>query len=149
MTTYVVNGGSVDELYKKFEAQSSVKVNAKGNAECALLVQELTGAPITTAWKRGTLVKGGNVVTGTAIATFKTDGTYDGKSGVCHAAIFIKETADGLEVWDQWRNGHVGKRKDEGYFHGKRVCKFKTEAEMKSNNYRPQNDGNAFYVIET
>jgi hypothetical protein len=148
MTIYTVNK-EVNALYKDYEEDEAVATNAKGNAECALLVQKLTGAPVTSTWKRGTKVRGGNVTAGTAIATFQDTGSYDGNSGVCHAAIFIKETATGLQVWDQWRNGHVGERKANGYRHGIRICRFVEAEGKKSNNYRRQNDGDAFYVIET
>ncbi|PTT90512.1 hypothetical protein DBR42_05695 [Pelomonas sp. HMWF004] len=139
----------MNALYKDYEEDEAVAVNANGNAECVLLVQKLTGAPITSAWKRGTKVRGSSVVAGTAIATFKDDGTYDGNSGVCHAAIFIRATALGLQVWDQWRNGHVGERKANGYRHGIRVCRFVEGEAKKSKDYRRQNDGDEFYVIET
>lgn len=149
MTTYVVNK-EVNALYKDYEEEEAVSTNAAGNAECALLVQKLTGAPVTSSWKRSTKkVRGGSVTAGTAIATFKDDGTYDGNSGVCHAAIFLRETARGLDVWDQWRTGHIGQRKADGYKHGIRTCGFVDAKGKKSKDYRRQNDGDEFYVIET
>ena len=149
MTIYTTRK-EVLSLYEDYKDQAAVKVNGKGNAECALLVQELTGAPTTTAWRRGEQkVRYGVVAPGTAIATFQDDGTYDGNSGVCHAAIFIKTTATGLLVWDQWRTGHLGERKANGFFHGKRECRFVGEAGKKSKDYRRQNDGDEFYVITT
>lgn len=148
MTTYTVNK-EVNALYKDYEEDEAVATNGKGNAECALLVQTLTGAPTTSTWKRGAKVRGGSVTAGTAIATFQDNGTYDGNSGVCHAAIFLKETATGLQVWDQWRNGHIGERKTNGYRHGIRVCRFVDANGKKSKDYRRQNDGDEFYVIET
>ena len=147
MTIYTVNK-EVHALYKEYEEYEAVATNAKGNAECALLVQKLTGAPVTSTWGRGDKVRGGTVTAGTAIATFKDDGKYDGNSGVCHAAIYIKTTAVGLQVWDQWRNGHVGERKANGYRHGMRVCRFVEGEAKKSKDYRRQNDGDEFYVIE-
>jgi len=138
-------------LYEDHKEEAAVAKNEKGNAECALLVQALTGAPKTSAWLRGKKVsdKQNNVTAGTAIATFKDDGKYDGNSGVCHAAIYIKTTATGVEVWDQWRSGHIGQRKADGYFHGIRTCRFVDEEGKKSKNYRRQNDGDEFYVITT
>ena len=111
------------KLYESYKDHTEVAKNEKGNAECALLAQALTGAPNTSSWRRGKKVrdKQSNVTAGTAIATFKDDGNYDGGSGVCHVAIYVKTTAIGLEVWDQWRSGHVGQRKAEGYFRGIRT----------------------------
>lgn len=148
MAIFVTNG-EVYKLYEDYKDLSEVASNAKGNAECALLVQKLTGAPNTSLWKRGKKVRGGSVTAGTAIATFKDDGLYDGNSGVCHAAIFLGEEAKGLKVWDQWRNGHIGERKSNGYRHGMRVCRFVTVEAKASKDYRRQNDGDEFYVIES
>lgn len=72
--------------------------------ECAAGVQYVfskAGTPLgkTKDWKEGIKVRGGNVPAGTAIATFK-----DGKYSKNHAAILIKETPDGLQVWDQFKN---------------------------------------------
>ena len=150
MTIYTTEK-EVLELYKDYKDLTEVAKNAKGNAECALLVQSLTGAPRTSTWKRGKKVSGqdSNVTAGTAVATFKDDGTYDGNSGVCHAAIYVKTTAVGVEVWDQWRDGHVGTRKAEGFHHGMRTMRFVDAKGKKSKSYRRQNDGDALYVIMT
>lgn len=148
MTIYTVNK-EVHALYKDYEENEAVAVNGDDEAHCALLVQKLTGAPVTSTWKRGDKVRGGTVTPGTAIATFMDDGNYDGNSGVCHAAIFIKAAADHLYVWDQWKNGHLGQRKADGYRHGMRACTFKTPEAKKSKDYRRQNDGDEFYVIKT
>ncbi len=148
MTVYTTNK-EVLSLYEDYKDDAAVAVNAKGNAECVLLVQKVTGAPQSTTWKRGKKVRDGGVNPGTAIATFQDDGTYDGNSGVCHAAVFVKTTATGVRVWDQWRTGHVGERKELGFFHGLRECRFFDEAGKKSKNYRRQNDGDEFYVITT
>jgi len=150
MTIYTTEK-EVLALYEDYKELTEVAKNDKGNAECALLVQTLTGAPKTSLWRRGKKVhdKANNVTAGTAIATFKDDGSYDGNSGVCHAAIYIKQSSVGVEVWDQWRSGHVGQRKADGYFHGLRTCRFVDEAGKKSKSYRRQNDGDEFYVITT
>lgn len=66
--------------------------------ECVALVQRATGAPQTTAWRPGVLVRGtGGIRPGTAIATFDKDGKYEG-----HAAIFLSQNANGIEFVDQW-----------------------------------------------
>ena len=147
MTIYTV-GKEVLSLYEDYKEDAAVAINAKGNAECALLVQKLTSAPNTGSWKRGDKVRSSNVTAGTAIATFKDDGFYDGNSGVCHAAIFVALTATGVKVWDQWKTGHIGERKANGYFHGIRVCTFKDATAKLANGYRRQNDGDEFYVVE-
>jgi hypothetical protein len=54
-----------------------------------------------------------------------------------------------LQDWDQWRSGHVGERKANGHRHGIRVCRFVEGEANKSKDYRRQNDGDEFYVIET
>jgi hypothetical protein len=52
----------------------------------------------TNSWKKGAQVKGnGNIVPGTAIATFDSDGKYSG-----HAAIYENQTTVGINVVDQW-----------------------------------------------
>ncbi len=77
-----------------------------GSGHCVPYVQEVAGAPHTSQWQAGQLVKGAGdaVARGTAIATFDPDGTYgnhvDGRS---HAAIYLSQDDVGLTVLDQWR----------------------------------------------
>ncbi len=56
-------------------------------------------APVDTRqWKKGVQVKGAaDIKAGTAIATFKPDGTYWG-----HAAIYESQNEAGINVVDQW-----------------------------------------------
>jgi hypothetical protein len=42
-----------------------------GSGQCVAYVERACGAPHTSQWKRGDLVKGSNVAQGTAIATFE------------------------------------------------------------------------------
>jgi hypothetical protein len=149
--TIYATAKEVFALSEDYKDKAEVAKNAKGNAECALLVQALTGAPNTSAWRRGKKVrdKESNVTAGTAIASFQDDGTCEGNSGVCHAAFYLRTSAVGVEVWDQRRSGHIGQRKADGYFHGMRTCRFVDEDGKKSKNYRRQNDGDEFYVITT
>jgi hypothetical protein len=104
-----------------------------GNGQCVAYVQQASGAPQTSLWRRGELVKGGNVPQGTAIATFDPTGDYgnhvDGRS---HAAIFHERLPEGLLVWDQWFNHPVEPR----------VIRFH------NGDGAPANDGAEFYVIE-
>ena len=115
------------------QAPSSFVGEAVGNEQCVAYVQVASGAPNTSRWKRGNLVKGGAVPQGTAIATFDPDGTYgnhvDGRS---HAAVLHEELPEGLLVWDQWLHHPVAPR----------AIRFRggTGAAV--------NDGDQFYVIE-
>jgi hypothetical protein len=104
-----------------------------GNEQCVAFVQAASGAPNTSRWRRGTLVKNNLVARGTAIATFDPDGTYgnhtDGRS---HAAILHEQLPEGLLVWDQWLNHPVAPR----------IVHFRHGAGA------AVNDGDQFYVIE-
>jgi len=73
-----------------------------GTHECVALVQEWAGAPhgAISSWHRGDLVLGNQgIPRGTAIATFP-NGSYDG-----HAAIYLGQDGQGIQVFDQWK-GH-------------------------------------------
>lgn len=100
--------------------------------ECAAGVQYVfakAGKPLgrTASWKEGVKVKGSSIEPGTAIASFR-----NGKFRQDHAAIFIKETKQGLLVWDQYKNPPKA--------WGKRTLYFK-------NNSDRSNNGNLFSTI--
>lgn len=102
--------------------------------ECATGVQVVfieAGKPLgfTRTWKQGRKVRGNNIRPGTAIASFR-----NGKYQNDHAAIFIKETKEGLWVWDQFN------RPPKPW--GKRLLRFDAPKNDHSNN------GNLFYTIE-
>ena len=78
----------------------------------------------TSSWGQGQRVKGSNLQFGTGIATF-TNGKYD--SG--HTAIYVGQSATGIDVWDQWVGQPVHQR----------------TLRFDSTSY--QNDGDNFYVI--
>ena len=111
-------------------------VNAKGNAECAVFVQQATGAPVTSQWARGIQVKTASsteIPRGTAIATFDSGGHYPTDTSGKHAAIYLSHDKDQILVLDQW----------------------KSQAEVKQRSIwfnRPEgsrsNNGDMFYVIE-
>jgi len=112
-------------------------VNAKGNTECAEFVQQATGAPVTTKWTRGRLVKSfksGELARGTAIATFDDKGNYPTDQLGRHAAIYLSHTNDGILVLDQWNAQHEVLE---------RMIRFHRPAGTKRSN-----DGDTFYVIE-
>jgi hypothetical protein len=109
--------------------------DAQGNSECVEFIRQTLSAPATRFWNEGDKIKKGDLtpVPGTAIATF-VNGKYpqDGSSGM-HAAIYLGQNANGVEVLDQWRSqGEVRKR----------TIKWKPTSGGLSN------DGNAFSVIE-
>lgn len=75
---------------------------AKYEGECATGVQYVfakAGKPLgrTALWREGVKVKGNNIKPGTAIASFR-----NGRFRQDHAAILVKETKNGLIVWDQY-----------------------------------------------
>ena len=89
--------------------------------------------PHTSKWRKGRKVRGSDVPTGAVIATFDSEGRYTNKTdGSMHAAIFVKETDDGLLVWDQWLGQPVHQR----------IIRFK------NGNGLAVNDGDQFYVVE-
>lgn len=103
--------------------------------QCAVFVQVAAGAPLTTLWTQGALVKGNlALATGTAIATFGADGKYTNMTdGTAHGAIYIRQDSVGIWVWDQWV-GHPVSERCIRYQHGAAVAHV--------------NDGDYFYVIE-
>jgi hypothetical protein len=115
---------------------SNYQGQAVGSGQCVAFVQQAAGAPLTSSWKRGALVKGNPTLSaGTAIATFSAAGLYtNSMDGSSHAAIYMGEDAAGLQVWDQWKGQPVHQR----------TIRFQNGAA----GVHPVNDGDAFYVIE-
>lgn len=73
-----------------------------GNKQCVALVRHYTNAPATAQWRAGKKVIGeAGIIKGTAIATF-VDGSYQSNSTGNHAALFVKQDADGIYIMDQW-----------------------------------------------
>jgi len=107
-----------------------------GNGQCVAFVCESAGAPPTSQWKAGIKVRGNNTPTGTAIATFDENGHYPSAATGNHAAIYINQSDEGLQVWDQWRNPH------ETHKVSKRTIHFR------GGQGSPSNDGDAYSVIE-
>jgi hypothetical protein len=104
-----------------------------GSGQCVAYVEQACGAPHTSQWKRGILVKGNEVVQGTAIATFAPNGTYANLPGRSHAAIFHQNNSTGLLVWDQWVGHPVAPR----------LIHFRNGDGL------PVDDGDQFYVIDS
>ena len=82
-----------------------------GDGECVTLVEKATGAPGDKDWRRGALVQGNTqLAPGTAIALFDTNGPYGNHTdGTSHAAIYLRQDAEGIYVIDQWNIRSHGK----------------------------------------
>jgi hypothetical protein len=112
-------------------------VNAKGNAECVEFVRQATGAPQTLIWKMGKKVsdaKLGEIVRGTAIATFDPSGKYPTDARGKHAAIYLEHNAQRILVLDQWN--------DQGEVKPRPIWFNRPKSSKRSN------DADTFYVIE-
>ena len=116
-----------------------------GDGQCVAYVRAASGAPHTSSWKRGELVKDARVTRGTVIATFDSNGRYGNHtSGTSHTAIFLQQLPNGIRVLDQW----VSHKRDEN---GKtvavpqpvheRVIRFRGAPRL-------ENNGNNYYVVE-
>lgn len=80
------------------------------NGQCVRLVQVACGAPHTSLWAVGPTVKGNSCVpVGTAIATF-VDGVYPNLAAGNHAAIYMGQDGNGIQVIDQWSGRPTGPR---------------------------------------
>src|SRR5260370_36977265 len=114
----------------------ALKATAVGSGQCVAFVQEASGAPLTSFWKKGSLAKGNlTIQKGTAIATFGASGKYTNSTdGTSHAAIYVGQDGLGIRVWDQWKGQPVHPR----------TIRFQNGAA----GAKPVNDGDRFYVIE-
>lgn len=109
-----------------------------GTGQCVAFVEKAAATPLTMYWKQGTKVKNNFLLKkGTAIATFQHGIYKNDINGLSHAAIYLRQTAKGIYVLDQWN--HNGKR----HHVSERLIKFK------DHDSKPVNDGNAYYVIES
>jgi hypothetical protein len=113
--------------------------NDSGSTECVEFIKQTLLAPKTAAWSEGSKIAKIALGTadptrpGTAIATF-VNGKYPqtGSTGK-HAAIYMGQNPDGIQVLDQWRaQGQVLPR----------------TIPWKARRPGLSNDGNAFSVIE-
>jgi hypothetical protein len=102
-----------------------------GSGQCVAYVEAAAGAPLTSQWTQGAVVRGADLPSGTAIATF-VNGSYPNAATGNHAAIYLSQDADGLNVWDQWVGQPVHQRK----------------IHFRGGVGSPSNDGDAFSVIE-
>ncbi len=72
--------------------------------QCVAFVKAVAGAPATGAWRQGALVVGNlTLAPGTAIACgWDEHGRYRSLSHGNHAAIYVSQKGNFIEVWDQW-----------------------------------------------
>lgn len=106
----------------------------ENKGECATGVQYVfykAGNPLgkTSGWTQGVKVRGNKIPAGTAIASFQ-----NGRFAQDHAAILIRETKQGLEVYDQYNHPAKAWGKRTLYFNGKPNDR--------------ANSGDLFYVVQ-
>jgi hypothetical protein len=116
----------------------SYEKQSVGDGQCVAFVRAASKAPHNSVWKKGKPVKTSNALSpGTAIATFDQNGTYGSrKDGTSHAAIFMRKTATGIVVLDQWVTNGKNQLVHE------RTIRFDNSIGKKINN------GDEYYVIE-
>ena len=98
-TTSVSSPGFVASGYTQYLGQSV------GSGQCVALVQASDpSVGLTASWTQGAAVQGNtSLQPGTAIATFNSNGQYaNATDGSSHAAIYLGQNADGIQVEDQW-----------------------------------------------
>ena len=91
-------------LQRTARLQSYVGRSA-GSGQCVALVRAANpGLGPTAHWVRGAVVKGNHAIPpGTPIATFSHSGHYaNATDGSSHAAIYLGQTEEGVQVLDQW-----------------------------------------------
>ena len=79
--------------------------------QCVAFVKAAAGAPATGAWRQGAAVLGNlTLAPGTAIACgWDEHGRYRSLKHGNHAAIYIGQKGNFIEVWDQWEGQTVKK----------------------------------------
>lgn len=95
------NGTSVATAWTQYVGQHV------GDGECVALVQRADPAVgLTRTWAPGNQVQGNTeLMPGTTIATFGESGRYENRrDGSSHAAIYLGQNAQGIQVMDQWAN---------------------------------------------
>lgn len=135
-TLVAAPGKTLTQTYKDEAYISPVT----GETECVAFLQaKLDGIGPTTGWVEGDKIRkltDGEAVpkAGTAIATF-VSGKYPGPGKKKHAAIYLGQDKDGIQVLDQWASqGKVLPR----------TIRWKVTAATTI-----QNDGNKYSIIET
>ena len=86
-------------------AYGSLIGRSAGSGQCVALVRATNPALGSTAnWVRGAAVQGNtSLQPGTPIATFAASGRYaNATDGSSHAALYLGQNAQGVQVLDQW-----------------------------------------------
>jgi hypothetical protein len=111
-----------------------------GSRQCVALVQEYVHAPTTAFWRQGEAAFGNKTLrTGTAIATF-VKGRYANHAHGNHAALYVRQAANGIIVADQWK---ADKKT------GISVRLIRSLGKDKKGNFiKPSDNADAFFVIE-
>ena len=121
--------GSIATNYSQYLNQSV------GTGQCVALVQAAdSSVGLTATWTQGSAVQGNtSLQPGTVIATFGANGTYTNSTdGSSHAAIYLGQNAQGIQVEDQWL-GHP--------------ASIRTIAWNSTTSSYAANNGSAFYVV--
>ena len=121
--------GSVATNYSQYLSQSV------GTGQCVALVQAADSSiGLTATWTQGSAVQGNtSLQPGTVIATFGSNDTYTNSTdGSSHAAIYLGQNAQGIQVEDQWV-GHP--------------ASVRTIAWSSTTSSYAANNGSAFYVV--
>lgn len=93
------DGGFIATAYNQYLGQ------AVGSGQCVALVQTANpSVGLTATWQPGASVQGNtSLQSGTVIATFGPNGTYTNSlDGSAHAAIYLGQNSEGIQVQDQW-----------------------------------------------
>ncbi len=111
--------------------------NASGKTECVEFIRQATGAPTTIGWRPGVRVADatpGQILRGTAIATFDDNRKYPTDGLGKHAAIYLSQNQASIQVLDQWD--------DQGEVKSRPIRFNRPKGTKRSN------DANTFFVIE-
>src|SRR5208283_516950 len=104
----VTGSGSVVAVnYSQYLGQSV------GSGQCAVLVEAADpSVGLTATWVQGASVQGNtSLAPGTIVATFGPNGTYTGlQDRSAHAAIYLGQNDQGIQVMDQWAGQAAGIR---------------------------------------
>lgn len=82
----------------------SLKGKSVGSGQCVAFVEKASKAPVTTRWRQGIKVVGNSVSRGAAIATFQLGRYQNNTQGLSHAAIYLRQSPEGIYVLDQWNH---------------------------------------------
>ena len=89
---------SVIKSYEKKTLGTGTNAGERATGVQTIFEEHKQPLGLTKTWKKGSKVAGNaSLEAGTAIATFKSDGTYDH-----HAAVYDSQTATEVTVWDQY-----------------------------------------------